>query len=90
MFHLSMILYLLIGSTIQPAPNSYNTLEATNITLTSFLHYITFTISQQKIKSALSLTTIILMFYLIESTPGPAHYHPNIDICTLRSPAYTI
>ena len=30
------------------------------------------------------------MFYLTESTPGPAHYHPNIDICTLRSPAYTI
>ena len=30
------------------------------------------------------------MFYLTESTPGPAHYYPNIDICTLTSPVYTI
>ena len=30
------------------------------------------------------------MFYLTESTPGPAHYHPNVDICTLRCPAYSI
>ena len=95
MFHLSIILYILIGSTSQPAPNSYNTLETTKTIFISY--YPSYTMSplpsynKRSSQYYLYITTKILMFYFVNRIiPVSGHYHPNEDIYTLTSPAYSI